>query len=72
MILNHFSFPSIEGSSDISIAHRDLTSRNVLVKTDGTCVLADFGYALRLEGKHLNGKFPLVSDFKSVKYTTEH
>eukprot|EP00111_Clytia_hemisphaerica_P009547 TCONS_00027980-protein len=49
-----------DGSSKVSIAHRDLTSRNVLMKKDGTCVLADFGYALRLKGKYLNGKFPLV------------
>ena len=58
-----YKYPQIffvDGSSKVSIAHRDLTSRNVLMKKDGTCVLADFGYALRLKGKYLNGKFPLV------------
>lgn len=26
-----------------SVAHRDLSSSNVLVRADGTCVLCDFG-----------------------------
>ena len=30
-----------------SIAHRDLKSRNILVKTDLTCCIADFGLAVR-------------------------
>jgi len=58
---NIFKFVLIsDGSSKVSIAHRDLTSRNVLMKSDGTCVIADFGFALRLKGKYLNGRFPLV------------
>ena len=30
-----------------SIAHRDLKSRNILVKADMTCCIADFGLAVR-------------------------
>ncbi|XP_078726865.1 bone morphogenetic protein receptor type-2 isoform X1 [Lampetra fluviatilis] len=36
-----------------AIAHRDLNSRNVMVKSDGSCVLADFGFAMRLTGQRL-------------------
>ncbi|CAN7980221.1 unnamed protein product [Ixodes pacificus] len=32
------------------IAHRDLTSQNVLVKDDGSCMLCDFGFAIRISG----------------------
>ena len=32
-----------------------------MVKSDGTCVIADFGFALRLKGKYLKyAKFPLI------------
>ncbi|XP_041934821.1 bone morphogenetic protein receptor type-2a isoform X1 [Alosa sapidissima] len=33
-----------------AISHRDLNSRNVLVKGDGTCVISDFGLAMKLTG----------------------
>ena len=28
------------------MAHRDLKSKNILVKSNGTCVIADFGLAV--------------------------
>lgn len=33
-----------------AVAHRDVSSRNVLVRGDLTCVLADFGLSMRLTG----------------------
>lgn len=31
------------------IAHRDIKSRNILVKKDLSCVIADFGLAVRFD-----------------------
>jgi serine/threonine protein kinase len=31
------------------IAHRDIKTRNILVKRDLTCVIADFGLAVRYD-----------------------
>ncbi|XP_029462146.1 bone morphogenetic protein receptor type-2 [Rhinatrema bivittatum] len=36
-----------------AISHRDLNSRNVLVKNDGTCVISDFGLSMKLTGNRL-------------------
>ncbi|XP_028925632.1 bone morphogenetic protein receptor type-2 isoform X1 [Ornithorhynchus anatinus] len=36
-----------------AISHRDLNSRNVLVKNDGACVISDFGLSMRLTGNRL-------------------
>nr|XP_046259573.1 bone morphogenetic protein receptor type-2-like isoform X2 [Scatophagus argus] len=35
-----------------AVAHRDVSSRNVLVRADLSCVLADFGLSMRLTGSH--------------------
>ncbi|XP_078536362.1 bone morphogenetic protein receptor type-2 isoform X3 [Lissotriton helveticus] len=36
-----------------AISHRDMNSRNVLVKNDGTCVISDFGLSMKLTGNRL-------------------
>ena len=35
-----------------AIAHRDIKSRNILVKNDGTAAIADFGLAVRYTGEN--------------------
>ncbi|XP_072273992.1 TGF-beta receptor type-2-like [Pyxicephalus adspersus] len=37
------------GAPKFAIAHRDIKSTNILVKSDSPCVLCDFGIALRLD-----------------------
>lgn len=34
------------------MAHRDVNSRNVLVKADMTCCICDLGFAIQMEGAH--------------------
>ncbi|XP_051564776.1 bone morphogenetic protein receptor type-2 [Myxocyprinus asiaticus] len=36
-----------------AVSHRDLNSRNVLVKNDGTSVISDFGLSMKLTGNRL-------------------
>uniref|UniRef100_A0A6Q2XBS5 receptor protein serine/threonine kinase n=1 Tax=Esox lucius TaxID=8010 RepID=A0A6Q2XBS5_ESOLU len=36
-----------------AVSHRDLNSRNILVKNDGTCVISDFGLSMKLTGNRL-------------------
>lgn len=38
------------GKIKMCIAHRDLTSRNILVKDDGSCMVCDFGFAICISG----------------------
>ena len=48
-----------------SIAHRNISSRNILVKQNGTCALADFSYAVKLEEKRPTHVLVSVVPFQS-------
>ncbi|XP_013855876.1 bone morphogenetic protein receptor type-2, partial [Austrofundulus limnaeus] len=55
-----------------AVAHRDLTSRNVLVRADLSCVLADFGLSMKLTGtrsSHSGDEDTMtISDVGTVRY----
>jgi len=42
------------------VAHRDLNTRNILIKANGTCVLADFGYATDLSQRPHSETFQMI------------
>lgn len=45
-------FPMMSGLHKPGVAHRDLSSQNVLVREDRTCVITDFGFAMTLPLRH--------------------
>ena len=47
-----------------AIAHRDINSRNILVQPDLTCVICDYGFAMKLDRHHSEelGDQPTLSD----------
>lgn len=49
-ITRALAFLHTEAPNKPCIAHRDLTSQNILVKDDGSCMLCDFGFAIRISG----------------------
>ncbi|XP_047670190.1 bone morphogenetic protein receptor type-2a isoform X2 [Tachysurus fulvidraco] len=55
-----------------AVSHRDLNSRNVLVKPDGCCVISDFGLSMALTGKRQSGQVEedntAISEVGTVRY----
>ncbi|XP_036425764.1 bone morphogenetic protein receptor type-2a isoform X2 [Colossoma macropomum] len=55
-----------------AVSHRDLNSRNVLVKADGCCVISDFGLSMTLTGKkqsgHADDDNTAISEVGTVRY----
>ncbi|KAK2905554.1 hypothetical protein Q8A73_009497 [Channa argus] len=55
-----------------AVAHRDVTSRNVLVRADLSCVLADFGLSMKLTGnrpcRHGDDDTMTISEVGTVRY----
>ena len=38
------------GAVKPAVAHRDVNSRNILVRADGTCCICDLGFAMKISG----------------------
>ncbi|KFD68097.1 hypothetical protein M514_03434 [Trichuris suis] len=53
-----------------AVAHRDINSRNVLVKSDGTCALCDFAFAVVLEtlSQHTGRRDASLAEVGTVRY----
>ncbi|XP_017282329.1 bone morphogenetic protein receptor type-2 isoform X2 [Kryptolebias marmoratus] len=55
-----------------AVSHRDLNSRNILVKADGTCVIIDFGLSMKLTGnrptRHGEEENAAISEVGTVRY----
>ncbi|CDW58408.1 bone morphogenetic protein receptor type 2 [Trichuris trichiura] len=53
-----------------AVAHRDINSRNVLVKLDGTCAICDFAFAVILEtlSQHTGRRDPSLAEVGTVRY----
>lgn len=66
--LTHLHTQLTRGSLDKpSIVHRDFNSRNILVKSDLTCVISDFGFALKTFGPRYEWKGEMtLAEQKSV------
>ncbi|XP_047432566.1 bone morphogenetic protein receptor type-2 [Mugil cephalus] len=55
-----------------AVSHRDLNSRNVLVKPDNTCVIIDFGLSMKLTGnrpaRHGEEENTAISEVGTIRY----
>uniref|UniRef100_A0A3Q1I294 receptor protein serine/threonine kinase n=1 Tax=Anabas testudineus TaxID=64144 RepID=A0A3Q1I294_ANATE len=55
-----------------AVSHRDLNSRNILVKSDGTCVIIDFGLSMKLTGnrpaRHGEEENASISEVGTIRY----
>ena len=62
----HTEFLGVQGKP--AIAHRDLKSKNILVKTNYTCCLADFGLAAQMDSKTRAIDMPPTYRHGTVRY----
>ncbi|PIO54073.1 hypothetical protein TELCIR_24572, partial [Teladorsagia circumcincta] len=51
---NILQFYASDRKEKPAIAHRDIKSKNVLVKADLSCAIADLGLAVRYEAGHIS------------------
>ncbi|XP_033624844.1 bone morphogenetic protein receptor type-2-like [Asterias rubens] len=60
------------GSHRPAIVHRDINSRNILVKSDLTCVIGDFGFAMKVFGSSVvregDEDNSTITDVGTVRY----
>nr|AVK72319.1 type II Bmp receptor [Isodiametra pulchra] len=59
-----------EGASKPAVVHRDFNSRNILVKSDGTCAISDLGFAVKVRGARLfsGQSAELIPDVGTLRY----
>lgn len=61
-----------EGLHKPAIVHRDINSRNILVRRDGTCCIGDFGFAMKVCGASIvrdgNQDNSNITDVGTVRY----
>jgi len=62
----HTEFLGVQGKP--AIAHRDLKSKNILVKSNYTCCLADFGLAVQMDSKTRAVDMPPTYRHGTVRY----
>lgn len=70
-ILRHSEdYPKLNEITDKSkpcIAHRDINSRNILIKADGTCCICDLGLAVQISGsKYYSNGEAQHAEIKSI------
>ncbi|KAF7659351.1 hypothetical protein LDENG_00298980 [Lucifuga dentata] len=55
-----------------AVSHRDLNSRNILVKADGACIIIDFGLSMKLTGnrpaRHGEEENAAISEVGTIRY----
>ncbi|XP_061572260.1 bone morphogenetic protein receptor type-2-like [Cololabis saira] len=55
-----------------AVSHRDLNTRNILVRNDGTCVIIDFGLSMKLTGnrpaRHGEEENAAISEVGTIRY----
>uniref|UniRef100_UPI00358EEFA0 bone morphogenetic protein receptor type-2-like n=1 Tax=Myxine glutinosa TaxID=7769 RepID=UPI00358EEFA0 len=59
------------GEAKPAIAHRDLNSQNILVRSDGSCVLGDLGFSMRLSRRGSSSgddDAPAISEVGTIRY----
>lgn len=59
LIFNNFVYFKVPGKGKPSVIHRNFTSKNILVKANGECCIADFGRAAKYDSKTNTMDFPV-------------
>lgn len=60
-----------DGKCKPAVAHRDLTSTNVLVKSDGSCMIGDFQHALQFNNPHRTTEAELSGNNNVIYFAPE-
>lgn len=64
IITLHFKVP---GKGKPAIAHRNFNSKNILMKKNGECCVADFGNAAKFDSKNNQIDFPTEHKYGTLR-----